>query len=480
MVDDQVIYFDITDIVQHAMKNKHVTGIQRSVIKIIESLVRAKRPVFGLVKHPLNGNFLIADLSFMEGRYDLTDFNARFDLPSGKRLWLSGKLLRYKKSPLRRAYHYARLQLMWALSRKLRAKFRVPSLSDKPSCLKEGKLAREGAIITLGAGWGTDYAGLAELARTYDCKVFSFVHDIIALLMPQHTAFFTRDKNQRFETWLRYVATHSSLLICNSEFTRQTLESYLRVIGLQAKIGVAKFPHEFKCSASKERSTIREDVNQIIKQNYVLCVGTIEVRKNIRKLIECWQKLQKAYKASVPKLVLAGSKGWGVDDVYAFLKETSHVHGTVRIIDTPNDAELELLYQNCRFTVFPSLFEGWGLPIGESLWFGKPVICANNASMPEVGEKFATYFDHAQPNSLLEALQNMINQPVTLPRTIRKELRTWHDTALSLVQMVEKHTNLPVRLPVTHKVRCDTNSEKDVVEACEAATHDSVSRRRVA
>jgi glycosyltransferase involved in cell wall biosynthesis len=437
--DVQAVYFDITDIVGHAMKNTHVTGIQRSVLKVIESIVRkGDRSVFGIIKHPLNESFLIADLSFMKGHYDLDDFHARFDLPSGKRLWLSGKLLRYKKTPLRRAFHYARLQLRWASSGKLRAKFRRPSLSGKPSCLREEKLNRGGIIVILGAGWGTDYVGLTELASIYDCKAVSFVHDIIALLTPQHTAFFTADKNRRLERWLHYVSRHSSLLVCNSDYTRETLENYLSGLGVQVKIEVVKLPHEFKRSA--ERCAISEDVTDITRQDYVLCVGTIEARKNIRKLLECWQELRNMYKADLPKLVLAGGKGWGIDDVYEFLKDTSNVEGTVRIIDGPNDAELELLYQNCQFTVFPSLFEGWGLPIGESLWFGKPVICANNASMPEVGEAFAAYFDHAQPNSLFEALKNMIDQPVTLPKDIRKLLRTWNDTASSLMETVAKHT----------------------------------------
>ena len=438
MVKDHVIYFEITDIVQHAMRNKHVTGIQRVVIKIIESLIRDTRPVFGLIKHPLNGSFLIADLSFMEGQYDLTDFADRFDLPSGKRLWLSGKLLRYQKSPLRRAYHHARLQLRWASSRKLRAKFRVSLLSDKPSCLREGKLTQEGVIITLGAGWGTDYVGLAQLASVSDCKVVSFVHDIIALLSPQHTAFSTVDKNQRFETWLRYVARHSYLLICNSDFTRQTLEIYLRGIELQPKIEVVKFPHEFKCSCSEESHAISKHVSHVARQNYVLCVGTIESRKNILKLLECWQELQKKYKGHLPELVLAGGRGWGVDDVYAFLKKTSHVGGTIKIIDTPNDAELELLYKNCRFTVFPSLFEGWGLPIGESLWFRKPVICANNSSMPEVGPGFACYFDHKKPGSLKNALEAMIFSPPSLPQDIRSYLTTWDDTSNSLLRVIQQ------------------------------------------
>ena len=59
--------------------------------------------------------------------------------------------------------------------------------------------------------------------------------------------------------------------------------------------------------------------------------------------------------------------------------------------------------------------------------------------MPEVGESFATYFDHAQPNSLFEALENMINHPVKLPENIRKQLRTWDNTASSLMETVEKY-----------------------------------------
>ena len=435
----QVTYFEITDIVQHAMKNTHVTGIQRSVLKIIESVVRdGSRPVFGLVKHPLNTGFFIADLSFMKRHYDLTDFVSRFDLPSGKDLWISGKLLRYRKSPLRRTFHYMRHQLRWASSAGLRAKFPRPVLPSKPSCLREAKLARDGVIITLGAGWGTDYVALAELAAKSDCKVASIVYDIIPLLMPEQSAFLSRDKNQRFEKWLHFAAKNSSMLICISHFTSETLKSYLRKNGVPAKTEVIKFPHEFMRSSENVSSTISPAVDQIAKENYVLCVGTIEVRKNLLKLLECWQELRNTYKSNLPKLVLAGGKGWGVDDVYQFLKATSDVEGTVKIVDGPNDAELELLYKNCRFTVFPSLFEGWGLPIGESLWFGKPVICANNSAMPEVGGSFATYFDHSQPNSLIEALRKMIDHPVELPKNIRTQLRTWNDTALSLMETVEK------------------------------------------
>ena len=99
----------------------------------------------------------------------------------------------------------------------------------------------------------------------------------------------------------------------------------------------------------------------------------------------------------MPNLVLAGGRGWKVDNVYDFLGRTANVDRTVKIVDKPSGAELEFLYRRCALTVFPSRLEGCGLPIGERLWFGKRVICAARSSMPEVAGSFANYFSHDEP-----------------------------------------------------------------------------------
>jgi glycosyltransferase involved in cell wall biosynthesis len=129
--------------------------------------------------------------------------------------------------------------------------------------------------------------------------------------------------------------------------------------------------------------------------------------------------------------------GWGVKEVYNFLSDTGHLDGSIKVIDRPNDSELELLYRHCKFTVFPSLMEGWGLPIGESLWFRKPVLCAQSASMPEAGGRFATYFNHDEPQSLLAKLLGMIDNPVQLPDNIGNYLRSWEDTANSILDFID-------------------------------------------
>ena len=85
----------------------------------------------------------------------------------------------------------------------------------------------------------------------------------------------------------------------------------------------------------------------------------------------------------------------------------------IAVAETPSDAELAFLYRNCRFTVFPSLYEGWGLPIGESLWFGKLCIASKTSSMPEVGGDLVDYVDPKDADSLQQAILRTFRERVT-------------------------------------------------------------------
>jgi glycosyltransferase involved in cell wall biosynthesis len=419
------------------MVNRTVSGIQRSALNIIENAIlrRDGRPVYGLVKHPLTGKFRVADLSFMSEPYDLSDFASRFELLSGKSRWFSRKLRKYRRRPLGRLFCYCRLHAKWATSRRLRTEVLSLSEVSRPSCLVEAGLANGGIIISLGAGFGTDYVGVSELARKHDCKVVSFIHDIFPVTTPEYTAFSKEGKNLDFKNWLYHIAKESQLMLCNSHFTKKQIEQYLSPAGAFRNVGVMPFAHEFVPAMSD--LSIRNDIVTLMRMDFVLCVGTIEIRKNIIGLLRAWKELQTIRRGDTPALVISGKRGWGVKEIYDFLRDTNHLDGTVKIIDRPNDTELDLLYRHCRFTVFPSLMEGWGLPIGESLWYRKPVLCACSASMPEAGGEFATYFSHAEPQSLFAQLLDMIENPEHLPNNIRDYLRTWEDTANSLFEAID-------------------------------------------
>lgn len=200
------LYFDVTDVVEYAMVNHTVTGIQRCVLNILESAVRqgAGRPVYGLVKHPLTNTFKLASLEFMRASYSLRDFALRFELPTGKALWFARKLRKYREASFKRAFRRCGLHIQWAASSRLRARTAALSSETQPSCLMDLELVPGSAIVSLGAGWGTDYIGVENLARRNGCKVVSFVHDIFAITCPQLTGSRTRKRMPDFVNgWMK-------------------------------------------------------------------------------------------------------------------------------------------------------------------------------------------------------------------------------------------------------------------------------------
>ena len=98
-----------------------------------------------------------------------------------------------------------------------------------------------------------------------------------------------------------------------------------------------------------------------------------------------------------------------------------------------SDATLYQLYERCLFTVFPSFYEGWGLPVGESLWFGKNCIASNASSIPEVGKEFVTYFDPQSLDELKEKLVLCLDKKIPEPSVQRNELRVWNQVAIDIL-----------------------------------------------
>ena len=153
-------------------------------------------------------------------------------------------------------------------------------------------------------------------------------------------------------------------------------------------------------------------------------VSTIESRKNHLSAFSCWLNLIKKYGPErVPKLVCVGNKGWLNDTVYAKLQSSRLLQSHVVMLSKISDFDLQKLYLNCLFTIYPSSYEGWGLPVTESLCFGKVPVISNSSSLPEAGGKFAVYFDLGSENMMLAALERMIYDDA-FRRKQEEEIRT--------------------------------------------------------
>jgi glycosyltransferase involved in cell wall biosynthesis len=171
----------------------------------------------------------------------------------------------------------------------------------------------------------------------------------------------------------------------------------------------------------------------------VLFVSTIEARKNHLLLFRAWRRLlAEMPDDQVPSLVFAGRVGWLVDDLLTQLDNTNHLDGRIVLVEDPSDADLAALYRGCLFTVFPSLAEGWGLPVTESLAFGKPCLIADTTALPEAGGDFARYFDPDDLNDAVRAIRAVLEDRAGLAAwtdRIAREFRPtpWSASAEALI-----------------------------------------------
>jgi glycosyltransferase involved in cell wall biosynthesis len=169
-------------------------------------------------------------------------------------------------------------------------------------------------------------------------------------------------------------------------------------------------------------------------------VGTLEIRKNIWKVAQVWDRLRKMEGLSLPKLVFAGQPGWMIQDFERMLDATGYLSGWIEIIDKATDTELETLYKHSLFTITASYYEGWGLPIGESLAYGKTAVVAKTSSMPEVAGDLVEYCDPESIDSIMQACLKLIEHPEQRKhledRIAATSLRQWQDVADDLLKVL--------------------------------------------
>ena len=150
-------------------------------------------------------------------------------------------------------------------------------------------------------------------------------------------------------------------------------------------------------------------------QPFILCVGTIEPRKNISALVDALKILRA--RGLPHRLLVAGRKGWLYQSTFDHVKQ-SGMESQVDFLDYVPDADLAALLSACDAFVFPSLYEGFGLPPLEAMACGAPVVCSNTSSLPEVVGDSALLFNPRDVGEIANAIKRVITD-----RTLQDELR---------------------------------------------------------
>ena len=173
---------------------------------------------------------------------------------------------------------------------------------------------------------------------------------------------------------------------------------------------------------------------------YYLFVGTIQPRKNLERVIKAYAKVV-ARDFATPDLVIAGSKGWLSDEIYKLPKELG-IGTKVKFLGYVPDEKLPALYKGAIALIFPSLFEGFGLPILEAQAVGCPVITSNISSMPEVGGKGAVYVNPYSEEDIMEGMVRIKNKELRI-KLVKAGLEnikkfSWEKCARETLEILEQ------------------------------------------
>ena len=307
-----------------------------------------------------------------------------------------------------------------------------PGAVDPATQRPRSPFARGDRFISLGLDWDTlDQQVLYGLKRDLDLKLTLICYDVIPVLFPHLVVL----PPGSFAAYFTDMAWCADSILCISEHTQRDCQSLLRKFGVpQPATHVIRLGSQVPAQGEGvQPPTLPMD------RPFVLFVSTIERRKNHEILYRAWVRLRE--QGLTPyRLVFVGMQGWGVSDLYHDLHLDPRVKDDISILHHLSDEELAWMYRHCAFTVFPSLYEGWGLPVVESLACGKFCLASNASSLPEAGGDFAEYLDPWDLSAWVERLKFFMEHPQEVQARNARIAREfmppqWHDTAARIHQL---------------------------------------------
>lgn len=274
--------------------------------------------------------------------------------------------------------------------------------NQRPASKRSEVYFEEGDVLFVMSDWHAQYPGFILLLKSLNkrkIKIVTISYDILPLVTPQYSGHTTNS----LATYVKEIYPVSKTIFAISRHTKKDVAEWLSHNGLKAPdLKVIRLGDDFNKHNSRKPKYFQDTTP------YILCVGTVEARKNHTILYYVYKN---AFRRGIglPRLVVVGRRGWMTENIYQIIKSDPEVKDKFIFIHSASDDELSWLYDNCLYTIYPSFYEGWGLPIAESIAHGKTVVASNTSSMPEIAGNLIDYFDPTSTDECLEAMSKMLN-----------------------------------------------------------------------
>ena len=263
------------------------------------------------------------------------------------------------------------------------------------------------------------------------------IHDLNFIYFPQ---FLTAESKRYYNDQIQWAVGHADHITADSDATRQDVIGQLKVD--PAKITTVYLAANPLYNQAYSQAEIAATLAQHnLPRGFILCVGTLEPRKNIPMLLRAYKVMREETAVDIP-LILVGSKGWIYDEIFATIEQLG-LSDQVRHLSGIYDRQLAHLYHAAGVLVTPSHYEGFGLPALEAMHCGCPVIVSDRGSLPEVVGAAGLRLEPDDVSGWAEALTRVLNDSALRDTMVAQGKTqaatfTWPRTASQMLDLYEK------------------------------------------
>lgn len=438
-----MIYIDLSDLALFAQFSNNVSGIQRVIFNFAKEVQNESDVRFVYRNLSDNKWYCIENVQFTDDG-DIRKFNLLNENWKISRIKWSVTKRRIKE---RRGLRKVKPSFRFLQSIILRPLLYKGKISCGPMYVTELKISQlkssDCFLIPSIPGDSEAYEKFIDSIPEKP-KVCYFYHDIIPLVTPE---FVWGPENKNFKKYVHLMHRTAYLLITSAQYNRKDYISYVgRTFGEEPNYPIYPIglPVDFDVKITDDNfyniSPISRRLNHY---KFCLCVGSIGPRKNHFEILQAWKKFYDSDDYNNEILVVAGSPWPSCNDIVDILR--SHFcGGSVIFVDAPCDAELAYLYKHCKFTICTSLYEGWGLPVSESIAIGKPVIVLDQTTLTEAGYNVAITLKSRDLPELKMVVtkmfkdSNFYNESLQRVLAARKSLPTWKEFSFKLIKILRE------------------------------------------
>lgn len=269
-------------------------------------------------------------------------------------------------------------------------------------------------------------------------KLVATIYDLIPIKFPD---FFDEKTRRRFNRYFNNVILKADAVIAISNSVKEDILEYFDIPGSKVEVVAPGFDSELYRQIQGKSMIDKIKAKYGIDKKYILFVGTLEERKNLERLIKAYAILPDYLKTDY-LLMICGKKGWFFEEIFGAVKELKLEKKVIFTGYVP-DEDLSFLMNGAEVFVYPSLYEGFGIPLLEAMACGTPVISSKVSSLPEVVGDAGILINPNNVEELSDAILRVLSNSELRAQLSEKGLRqaskfSWEKTAMKIVEIYNK------------------------------------------